>query len=89
MTIDVKSLHTCIPHNEGIQACAEALEESKTTNSDQPDTNTSIKLLKIVLCYNSFEFNNKSYIQLKGTIMGKKLAPAFVKVTGNGLIIED
>ena len=32
VTIDVKSLYTYIPHSEGIQACAEALEESKTTN---------------------------------------------------------
>ena len=28
VTIDVKSLYTCIPHREGIQACAEASEHS-------------------------------------------------------------
>ncbi len=27
VTIDVKSFYTCIPHKEGIQACAEALEK--------------------------------------------------------------
>ena len=85
VTVDVKSLYTCIPHREGIQACAEALEEPKTTNSDQPDTNTLIKLLKIVLCYNTFEFNNKSYIQLQGTAMGTKLAPAYANIFMNKL----
>ena len=29
VTIDVKSLYTCIPHLEGIQACTEAPSESQ------------------------------------------------------------
>ncbi len=36
MPFDVKSLYTCIPHKEGIQACAEALENLKANNPDQP-----------------------------------------------------
>ena len=78
-------MYTCIPHSKGIQACAEALEESKTPNSDQPDTNTLIKLCKIVPCYNTFEFNNKSYIQLQGTAKGTKLAPAYANILMNKL----
>ena len=40
VTVDVKSLYTCIPHKERILACAEALETTKPNNPDQPDTHT-------------------------------------------------
>ena len=80
VTVDVKSLYTCIPHKEGILACAEALEITKSNNPDQPDTNTLIHLLEIVLKNNSFQFNGKSYIQLQGTAMGTKLAPAYANI---------
>ena len=46
ITVDMKSLYTCIPYQEGIQACAEALWNSKANNPDQPDT---VTLLEIVL----------------------------------------
>ena len=36
VTIDVKSLYTCILHKEGIQACAEALENSNKPSSPPP-----------------------------------------------------
>ena len=75
-----KSLYTCIPHKEGMQACAEALEIAKPNNPDQLDTNTLINLLEIVLKNNTFQFNGKSYIQLQGTAMGTKLAPAYANI---------
>ena len=54
VTVDVKSLYTCIPHKEGMLACAEALKITKSNNPDQPDTNTLIHLLEIVLKNTSF-----------------------------------
>ena len=78
-------MFTCIPHKEGIQACAEALENSKENNPDQPDTNTLVTLLEIVLKNNTFEFNNKSFIQLQGSAMGTKLAPAYANIFMNKL----
>lgn len=77
---DVKSLYTCIPHKESILACAEALNNSKANNPDQPDTKTLINLLEVVLKNNTFEFDGKSYIQLQGTAMGTKLAPAYANI---------
>lgn len=79
-TIDVKSLYTCIPHEEGIQACAESLEILSENNPDQPDTKTLINLLEIVLKNNTFEFDGKCFIQLQGTAMGTKLAPAYANI---------
>ena len=80
VTVDVKSLYTCIPHKEGIQACSEALKKTEESNPDQPDTETLIKLLEIVLRYNTFEFDGKCYVQLQGTAMGTKLAPAYANI---------
>ena len=78
--VDVKSLYTCIPHNEGILACAESLELIKESNPNQPDTKTLINLLEIVLKNNTFEFNGKQYIQLQGTTMGTKSALAYANI---------
>ena len=70
----------CIPHEEGIQACAEALKSFKEKNPNQPDTETLVNLLQIVLKNNTFEFDGKCYIQLQGTAMGTKLAPAYANI---------
>ena len=80
VTIDVKSLYTCIPHLEGIQACTEALQKAKENNPSQPDTAVLGCLLEIVLKNNCFEFYGTYYKQLQGTAMGTKLAPAYANI---------
>ena len=49
VTIDVKSLYTCIPHQEGIAACKEALSSTPEDNPKRPDIFVLICLLEIVL----------------------------------------
>ena len=80
VTVDVKSLYTCIPHDEGIAACKEALNSTLESNPDRPDISILICLLEIVLKNNTFEFDNKFYKQLQGTAMGTKLAPAYANI---------
>ena len=80
VTIDVKSLYTCIPHSEGIQACTETLLKSKMNNPSQPNTTVLACLLEIVLKNNLFEFDGTHYKQLQGTAMGTKLAPAYIRM---------
>ena len=80
VTIDVKSLYTCIPHSEGIQACTEALRKSKENNPSQPNTEVLACLLELVLKNNLFEFDGVYYKQLQGTAMGTKLAPAYANI---------
>ena len=77
VTIDVKSLYTNIPHNEGIKACLAAFISLERTNPQQPPAEILTNLLEIVLKNNTFEFDNKCYKQLYGTAMGTKLAPAY------------
>ena len=73
VTVDVKSLYTCIPHDEGIAACKEALNSTLKSNPERPDISILICLLKIVLKNNTFEFDNEFYKQLQGTAMGTKI----------------
>ena len=80
VTVDVKSLYTCIPYVNGITACREALNSTLESNPDRPDISVLISLLEIVLKNNTFEFDNKSYKQIQGTAMGTKLAPAYANI---------
>ena len=76
-TIDVKSLYTNIPHDEGIKACSQAFIKLEKSNPQQPPAEILVNLLEIVLKNNTFEFNNQCFKQLYGIAMGTKLAPAY------------
>ena len=77
VTVDVKSLYTNIPNEEGIQACYEAWQQREITDPQHPPAQVLRHLLEMVLKLNTFEFDNKFYLQKFGTAMGSKLAPAY------------
>ena len=72
-TADVESLCTNMETKKGLQAITECFE----SNLDplQPDTEI-LELLKINLECNDFCFDDKWYLQIKGTAMGKRFTPA-------------
>lgn len=76
-TIDVDSLYTNIDTTEGIQAVKEIFQRNHVKN--RPDKEL-LKLLEINLTKNDFEFDDKFYLQIKGTAMGKKFAPAYADI---------
>ena len=41
---------------------------------------TSCDLLKLVLTWNNFQFDDKHYLQIGGTAIGTKLAPSFANI---------
>ena len=77
VTIDVSSLYTNIPQDEGTSACLEAVEASQTT--DLP-TNILQALFNVVLKCNIFRFENSIYAQTQGTAMGTKMAPSYANL---------
>ena len=77
LTMDVTSLYTCIPHDEGIDACREVWESRQNKT---PSTDFLVKMLELVLKLNNFEFNNDHYIQINGTAMGTKVAPSYANI---------
>jgi hypothetical protein len=77
VTMDVASLYTNIPHDEGIEACREVWD-SRTIQ--RPFTESLLKLLEHVLKLNNFMFNCEHYIQISGTAMGTKMAPSYTNI---------
>ena len=71
-------MYSNIPIDEGIEAFKEELD--KRTNKSVP-TEFFVKLLKLVLESNIFEFNREYYIQLLGTAMGTRVAPTHIQIS--------
>jgi len=78
-TIDVTSLYTNIPNDEGIAACRAKLYSARANNS-VPSNDNILMLLRQVLTKNNFDFNERHYLQVGGTAMGTKVAPSFANL---------
>ena len=78
-TLDITSLYTNIPHNEGIEAIKTMLAIHRPPGS-KPHNSYIIELLELVLTNNHVEFNGNYYHQLSGTAMGTKLAPSYANL---------
>ena len=75
VTLDVSSLYTNIPHNEGIDACRHYLN-TRDQSTSTVRTETICDLIRMILTMNTFELNNTVYIQTLGTAMGTRMAPS-------------
>ena len=78
-TLDVTSLYTTIPNDEGILAVSQYLYHHRYSSLN-PTNHSICKLLELVLTTNNFEFDNKDFLQVGGTAMGTKLAPSFANL---------
>ena len=85
LTVDVKSLYTCIPHEDGIEACYRAWLKQERLDPQHPPAETLRHLLEIVLKLNTLLFNGKCYLQTHGTSMGVSFAPAYANIFMGGL----
>ena len=74
--MDVRSLYTNIPNEEGIQAVKDTL------NSTLPETLIKVitTFLYLILTLNNFVFNGTSYLQILGCAMGTKCAPSYASL---------
>ena len=77
VTLDVSSLYTNIPTNEGIDACRKVLDQR--TEKSVP-TESLCDLMRMILTMNNFVFNGEHFIQQHGTAMGTRMAPAFANL---------
>lgn len=76
-TMDVNNLYTNIDTAEGLESIKDIF--SKHPDPHRPDS-AILQLLYISLTRNNFEFNQQFYLQVKGTAMGKKFAPAYANI---------
>ena len=79
VTLDVSSLYTNIPHNDGIDACRYFLEENNN-NNHKYQIDCICNLIEVVLKNNFFQFGDKYYLQKMGTAMGSAMAPAYASL---------
>lgn len=76
-SMDVDNLYTNIPIAAGIDCVKKIFE--KYPDPKRPDQEL-LELLDINLTRNDFLFNEQFYLQVKGTAMGKKFAPAYANI---------
>ena len=78
-TLDVCSLYTNIPQEEGINVICHYYDEHYQSEAPIP-TQTLGDLMRLILKENSFQFNGKHYLQTNGIAMGTKMAVAFAVI---------
>lgn len=76
-SMDVASLYTNIDISSGINAIKKCF--AKYPDPKRPDTEL-LQLLEINLTKNDFVFNEQFFLQIKGTAMGKRFAPAYANI---------
>ena len=77
VTIDVSSLYTNIPQDEGTESCLEAIEAVEASHIPR---NLLQQLFDIVLRCNVFSFDSQVYQQIQGTAMGTRMAPSYANL---------
>jgi len=79
VSLDVTSLYTNIPQEEGMETVCKAYETFYPGEIPIP-TNAPRKMLRLILQENSFQFCGRGYLQTHGTVMGTKMAVAFANI---------
>ncbi|XP_073231602.1 uncharacterized protein [Porites lutea] len=79
VSIDVTSLFTNIPQEEGITTVCEAYVEFYEESPPIP-TRYLREMLSLILQEKSFQFSGKDYLQTHGTAMETKMAVAFANI---------
>ena len=85
--MDVTSLYTNIPQEEGIDTVCRAYKKFYGNEPPIP-TQLQKQALRLILEENSFQFNGKNYLQTHGTAMGTKMAVAFSNIFMNKVETE-
>ena len=76
VTLNVSSLYTNIPHQEGIIACEEFLDLRESPVSHTADL---CQLIRYILSTNAFTFK-ENYLQVHGTPKGTHMTPPYVNL---------
>ena len=79
VTLDVTSLYTNIPNDEGIEAAVQKLNQHRPGHLKPTNANIG-RILDLVLKLNNFQFYDTNYLQIGGTAMGTKVAPSFANI---------
>ena len=76
-TMDITSLYTVIPNNEGLLALKFYFDQR---SNKTPSSETLLRLAELVLTLNCFSFSNNHYKQINGVAMGTKMGPSYANL---------
>ena len=76
-TMDITSLHTVIPNNEGLQALKYFFNKRAI---NKPSSETLLRLGELILTRNYFSFGDNHYKQINGAAMGTKMGPGYANL---------
>ena len=76
VTMDVRSLYTNIPNQEGIEA-VKSYFRARSKPGDGFLSQVIATFLSLILTLNNFVFNDDNYVQVNGASMGTKCAPSY------------
>ena len=79
VSMDVSSLYTNIPQQQGTDVIGEAYQKFHYYNPPIP-TRLLRKMLGLILKENSFQFNRENYLQTHGTAMGTKMVVSLANI---------
>ena len=75
--MDINSLYTVFPNNEGLQAHQFFFDQHTIK---EPSLETLLRLAKLVLTLNCFSFADNHYKQVNGVAMGTKMGPSYTNL---------
>ena len=75
--MDVKSLYTVIPNDEGLRALKHFFDRRSIL---EPSSSTLLRLAELVLTLNSFSFADQHFKQINGVAMGTKMGPSYANL---------
>ena len=78
VTLDVSNMYTNIDNDLGLYAIKYWLQQHPNLITRDLPNELIIEALSIILKYNTFTFNSKDYIRIRGTAIGTKVAPTYV-----------
>ena len=76
-TMDITSLYTVIPNNEGLLALKYFFNQRPIK---KPSSQTLLRLAELVLTLNCFSFGDNYYKQINGVAMGTKMGPSYANL---------
>ena len=80
ISIDIKSMYSNIPLEEGLAAFRECLEERTIEQKNAIPTDYIMKIVRLVMTKNIFSFNEEFWLQLIGTCMGTRVSPSYANL---------
>ena len=76
-TMDITSLFTVIPSNEGLRALKHFFDHHTVK---EPSSETLLRLAELVLTLSCFSFGSNYYKQTNGVAMGTKMGPSYANL---------